>query len=72
MNLKHTTIKIEHSIFNQIKAHCVMRNIGLSQWLQKAAIAMYYNEINNENAALTGKGEYNVKQQEKIERSEHD
>ena len=72
MNLKHTTIKIEHSIFNQIKAHCVMRNIGLSQWLQKAAIAMYYNEINNENAALNGKGEYNVKQQEKIERSEHD
>ena len=49
-----------------------MSNIGLSEWLQKAAIAMYYNEINNENAALNGKGEYNVKQQEKIERSEHD
>ena len=72
MKLKRTTIKIEHSIFIRIKAHCVMRNIGLSQWLQKAAIAMYYNEINNENAALNGKGEYNVKQQEKIERSEHD
>ena len=72
MNLQRTTIRIEHSIFNRIKAHCVMSNIGLSEWLQKAAIAMYYNEINNENAALAGKGEYNVKQQEKIERSEHD
>jgi len=63
MKTKRTGVKIEASMFDKIKAHCVLMNIGLSEWLANAAIEMYKNET----AAHTGKGTDNEKQKDEHE-----
>ncbi|MEN9755854.1 MAG: hypothetical protein RL755_41 [Pseudomonadota bacterium] len=60
MKMKRTGVKIEASMFDKIKAHTVLKNVGFSEWLANAAIAMYKNET----AAPLGKGTDNENQDE--------
>jgi hypothetical protein len=66
MKLEGTWFKMEQGKKRAIKAHCAKLGVNLSEWLAKAAVAMYENE--NETA-INLKGESNEKQQtEKSER----
>ena len=67
MNFKKTPVKIEATMFSKIKAHCVLLDIGLSEWIANAAIAMYQNET----AAPLGKGETNETQQKDEHETNH-
>lgn len=60
MKMKRTGVKIEASMFDRIKAHCVLLEVGFSEWLANAAIEMYKNET----AAQNGKGTNNENQDE--------
>ena len=60
MKTKRTGVKIEATMFDKIKAHCVLINMGFSEWLARAAIEIYKNET----AAPMGKGTDNENQDE--------
>ena len=67
MNFKKTPVKIEALMFSKIKAHCVMLDIGLSEWIANSAIATYKNET----VRATAKGETNETQQKDEHETNH-